>query len=138
MGIIASEAPAYKIVTGFLLPLAVPLLLFRADMRRVLKSTGTLLMAFLLGSGNGLLHIFRTTYGISAGMISSNFILGIAETIIRSLILKSYVLYSRFKLVNIWLQIYVTIILSAGHVHNGLSSQWFSAKVHRLVYSLLQ
>ncbi|KAK4713067.1 hypothetical protein R3W88_018974 [Solanum pinnatisectum] len=50
LGIIASEAPAYKIVTGFLLPLAVPLLLFRADMRRVLKSTGTLLLAFLLGS----------------------------------------------------------------------------------------
>ncbi|CAN4113044.1 unnamed protein product [Withania somnifera] len=50
LGIIASEAPAYKIVTGFLLPLAVPLLLYRADMRRVLKSTGTLLLAFLLGS----------------------------------------------------------------------------------------
>ncbi|MCD9638259.1 hypothetical protein HAX54_022111 [Datura stramonium] len=50
LGIIACEAPAYKIVTGFLLPLAVPLLLFRADMRRVLKSTGTLLLAFLLGS----------------------------------------------------------------------------------------
>ncbi|KAF3639984.1 putative ferric-chelate reductase [Capsicum annuum] len=50
LGIIASEAPAYKIVTGFLLPLAVPLLLFRADMRRVLKSTGTLLLAFFLGS----------------------------------------------------------------------------------------
>ncbi|KAK4369941.1 hypothetical protein RND71_009416 [Anisodus tanguticus] len=50
LGIIACDAPAYKIVTGFLLPLAVPLLLFRADMRRVLKSTGTLLLAFLLGS----------------------------------------------------------------------------------------
>ncbi|XP_070016285.1 uncharacterized protein LOC107811552 [Nicotiana tabacum] len=50
LGIIACEAPAYKIVTGFLLPLAVPLLLFRADMRRVLQSTGTLLLSFLLGS----------------------------------------------------------------------------------------
>ncbi|XP_028801408.1 uncharacterized protein LOC114756632 [Neltuma alba] len=49
-GIIASEASAYKIVMGFLLPIAVPLLLFRADLRRVIKSTGTLLLAFLLGS----------------------------------------------------------------------------------------
>lgn len=50
LGIIASEAPAYDVVLGFLLPLAVPLLLYRADMRRVLRSTGTLLLAFLLGS----------------------------------------------------------------------------------------
>ncbi|KAF7821844.1 putative membrane protein YjcL [Senna tora] len=50
LGIIASEAPAYSIVMGFLLPLAIPLLLFRADLRRVIKSTGILLLAFLLGS----------------------------------------------------------------------------------------
>ena len=52
LGIIASEAAAYDVVLEFLLPLAVPLLLFRADMRRVLRSTGTLLLAFLLGSGS--------------------------------------------------------------------------------------
>ncbi|KAK6135256.1 hypothetical protein DH2020_030999 [Rehmannia glutinosa] len=50
LGIIASEAPAYNVVLNFLLPLAVPLLLYRADMRRVIRSTGTLLLAFLLGS----------------------------------------------------------------------------------------
>ncbi|KAL6541543.1 hypothetical protein OROGR_011029 [Orobanche gracilis] len=50
LGIIASEAAAYNVVMEFLLPLAVPLLLYRADMRRVIKSTGTLLLAFLLGS----------------------------------------------------------------------------------------
>ncbi|KAL3653552.1 hypothetical protein CASFOL_003233 [Castilleja foliolosa] len=50
LGLIASEAPAYNVVLGFLLPLAVPLLLYRADMRRVIKSTGALLLAFLLGS----------------------------------------------------------------------------------------
>ncbi|KAL0548701.1 hypothetical protein IC582_013165 [Cucumis melo] len=49
-GIIASDAPAFATVLEFLLPLAVPLLLFRADLRRVIKSTGTLLLAFLLGS----------------------------------------------------------------------------------------
>ncbi|GLU21135.1 hypothetical protein SLE2022_372960 [Rubroshorea leprosula] len=50
LGIISCEAKAYAIVLEFLLPLAVPLLLFRADMRRVIQSTGTLLQAFLLGS----------------------------------------------------------------------------------------
>ncbi|KAL0317823.1 UNVERIFIED_CONTAM: putative membrane protein YjcL [Sesamum angustifolium] len=50
LGIIASEAPAYKVVLEFLLPLAVPLLLYRADMRRIIRSTGSLLLAFLLGS----------------------------------------------------------------------------------------
>ncbi|KAG8638381.1 hypothetical protein MANES_14G023100v8 [Manihot esculenta] len=50
LGIISSESPAYSNVLEFLLPLAVPLLLFRADLRRVIQSTGTLLSAFLLGS----------------------------------------------------------------------------------------
>ncbi|PSS33039.1 Protein of unknown function DUF819 protein [Actinidia chinensis var. chinensis] len=50
LGIISSEAPAYGIVMKFLLPLAVPLLLFRADLRRVIRDTGKLLLAFLIGS----------------------------------------------------------------------------------------
>ncbi|GMY07296.1 putative membrane protein yjcl [Fagus crenata] len=50
IGIIPYEAPAYSIILEFLLPLTVPLLLFRADLRRVIQSTGTLLFAFLLGS----------------------------------------------------------------------------------------
>ncbi|XP_020110841.1 uncharacterized protein LOC109725856 isoform X1 [Ananas comosus] len=49
-GIVASDAPAYRVVLEYLLPLAVPLLLFNADLRRVIRSTGTLLLAFLLGS----------------------------------------------------------------------------------------
>ncbi|XP_022140903.1 uncharacterized protein LOC111011457 isoform X2 [Momordica charantia] len=50
VGIIASDAPAFPVVLELLLPLSIPLLLFRADLRRVIKSTGTLLLAFLLGS----------------------------------------------------------------------------------------
>ncbi|KAF8113154.1 hypothetical protein N665_0055s0019 [Sinapis alba] len=50
LGIISSDAPAFAIVLNFLLPLAVPLLLFRADLRRVVQSTGKLLLAFLIGS----------------------------------------------------------------------------------------
>ncbi|GLU24303.1 hypothetical protein SLE2022_402490 [Rubroshorea leprosula] len=50
LGIIPYQAPAYSIFMQFLLPLAVPLLLFRADVRQVMRSTGALLQAFLLGS----------------------------------------------------------------------------------------
>jgi uncharacterized membrane protein len=50
VGLIASEAPAYAIVNGYLLPLAVPLLLFAADMRQVMASTGRLFTAFCIGS----------------------------------------------------------------------------------------
>ncbi|KAF8113515.1 hypothetical protein N665_0049s0031 [Sinapis alba] len=50
LGIISAEAPAFAIVLNFLLPLAIPLLLFRADLRSVVQSTGKLLVAFLIGS----------------------------------------------------------------------------------------
>ncbi|KAG2299138.1 hypothetical protein Bca52824_035610 [Brassica carinata] len=56
LGIISSEALAFAVVMNFLLPLAVPLLLFRADLRRVFQSTGKPLFAFLIGS-------FATTVG---------------------------------------------------------------------------
>lgn len=50
LGFIACEAKAYSVVREFLLPLAVPLLLFRADIRHIIQSTGKLLLAFLVGS----------------------------------------------------------------------------------------
>lgn len=50
-GILAVEAPPYGVVMQFLLPLSVPLLLFTADLRRVIKTTGALLIPFLLGAG---------------------------------------------------------------------------------------
>ncbi|WZZ37268.1 hypothetical protein YC2023_020669 [Brassica napus] len=46
-GIISSDAPAFAVVLNFLLPIVVPLLLFRADLRRVVQSTGKLLLAFM-------------------------------------------------------------------------------------------
>ncbi|XP_057827464.2 uncharacterized protein LOC131038906 isoform X2 [Cryptomeria japonica] len=50
LGLVAYEAPAYQVVNQYLLPLAVPLLLFKADMRRVIALTGRLLIAFCIGS----------------------------------------------------------------------------------------
>ncbi|XP_058112585.1 uncharacterized protein LOC131255787 [Magnolia sinica] len=51
LSIIASEVPVYSVVLEYLLPVAVHLLLFRADLRRILQSIGTLLLVFWLGSG---------------------------------------------------------------------------------------
>ncbi|KAH6760580.1 keratin-associated protein [Perilla frutescens var. hirtella] len=50
LGIIPHDAPAYSAVFQYLLPLTIPLLLFRADLRQVMQATGTLFLAFLLGS----------------------------------------------------------------------------------------
>ena len=50
LGVIPSEAPAYEVVNKYLLPLAVPMLLLSADLRRVLRDTGRLLPAFAWGA----------------------------------------------------------------------------------------
>lgn len=50
IGVIPTSSPQYDVVNKFLLPLAVPLLLFTADLRRVFRETGRLLLVFCLGS----------------------------------------------------------------------------------------
>ncbi|KAJ0248665.1 Uncharacterized protein HA466_0157350 [Hirschfeldia incana] len=50
LGIIPFETPSYSFFMEFLLPHTIPLLLFRADLRRIIRSTGSLLLAFLIGS----------------------------------------------------------------------------------------
>lgn len=48
--VLPSSAAAYGTVNSALLPLAIPMLLLSADMRKVLRSTGRLLLAFGVGS----------------------------------------------------------------------------------------
>lgn len=50
VGALPASHPAYAAVNGRLLPLAVPLLLFGADLRRVLSAAGRLLPAFVVGA----------------------------------------------------------------------------------------
>ena len=50
VGVIPAASPVYTAVTSFLLPLSVPLLLFGADLRRVVRETGRLLGAFSIGA----------------------------------------------------------------------------------------
>lgn len=50
IGLIPFESPVYAMVNRYLVPLAVPLLLFDSDLKRVLSDTGTLLAAFGVGA----------------------------------------------------------------------------------------
>lgn len=50
VGLVSPGAPAHDAVMEYLLPAAVPLLLLGADLRRVIRTTGDLLKAFLIGS----------------------------------------------------------------------------------------
>ena len=47
--IIPVSAPAYDVVWGYFVPLAIPLLLFRANILRILKEAGPTLLAFMAG-----------------------------------------------------------------------------------------
>ena len=50
LSLIPSAAPVYDMVWSYLVPLAIPLLLFRADLRRILREAGPTLVAFALGA----------------------------------------------------------------------------------------
>jgi uncharacterized membrane protein len=47
--IIPVSSPTYDVVWSDLVPLAIPLLLFRADLWRIVQETGSILVAYLLG-----------------------------------------------------------------------------------------
>jgi uncharacterized membrane protein len=50
LGVLPKSSDAYNVVWLYLVPVAVPLLLLKADLRKVMKETGSMLFAFLLGA----------------------------------------------------------------------------------------
>ena len=48
--IIPTSAPAYDVVWDYLVPIAIPLLLFEADLKRIVRESGPTLIAFIIGS----------------------------------------------------------------------------------------
>lgn len=50
--IIPTAAPAYDVVWDYLVPVAIPLLLFQADLKRIVRESGPTLVAFILGSAS--------------------------------------------------------------------------------------
>ncbi len=49
-GIIPKSAPAYDVVWTYMVPMAIPMLLFKANLRRIIPETRGMLAAFLLGA----------------------------------------------------------------------------------------
>jgi uncharacterized membrane protein len=50
--IIPTAAPAYDVVWDYLVPVAIPLLLFQADLKRIVRESGPTLIAFIIGSAS--------------------------------------------------------------------------------------
>ena len=48
--VIPADSPAYGVVWSYLVPLAIPLLLFKADLRRIIREAGPVLIAFATGA----------------------------------------------------------------------------------------
>ena len=55
LGVLPRSAPAYDAVWSYLVPLAIPLLLLKADLRRVITETRSMLSAFLFGAAGTVL-----------------------------------------------------------------------------------
>ena len=64
--IVPATAPAYDVVWEYLVPLAIPLLLFEADLRRIVREAGPTLAAFLIGAT-----------GVVAGSVTGTMLLDI-------------------------------------------------------------
>jgi uncharacterized membrane protein len=50
LGFVPFSSPIYTLINRYLVPLAVPMLLFDSDMKRVIRDTGSLLIAFFVGA----------------------------------------------------------------------------------------
>ena len=50
--IIPTSAPAYGVVWDYLVPIAIPLLLLQADLKRIVREAGPTLIAFIIGSAS--------------------------------------------------------------------------------------
>ncbi|MBD2821419.1 DUF819 domain-containing protein [Xenorhabdus sp. 42] len=80
--IIPAEAPAYDVVWEYILPLAIPLLLFKTNLQRIIRESGRLLILFLISSIATMtgaiiaFHLFRAyipELDKISGMISASY-----------------------------------------------------------------
>ncbi len=69
--VIPKTAPAYDLVWSYLLPLAIPLLLLKADLRRIIPETGGMLIAFLFGVLGTLIGVLVGVWLLPLGEASS-------------------------------------------------------------------
>lgn len=65
--IIPNDAPSYDIVWAYLVPIAIPLLLFKADLKKIIKEAGATLIAFIFGGIGTVIGTFVAFYLIPLG-----------------------------------------------------------------------
>ncbi|MEJ2604513.1 MAG: DUF819 family protein [Gammaproteobacteria bacterium] len=82
LGVIPHAAPLYGTVAGYLVPLAIPLLLLRADLRTIYRESGPMLVAFAVAAVATVLGAFVGAAVIDMGEFESR----IAGTIVASYI----------------------------------------------------
>ncbi len=68
--IIPLDAPTYSIVWSFLVPFSIPLLLFKANLARIIQESGSMLVAYLIGSIGTLLGTILAYYLLRGGEFS--------------------------------------------------------------------
>ncbi len=64
LNIIPTESPVYDTVWSYVVPLAVPLLLFNANVKKILKESGRMLAIYLLSSAGTLLGGFVAYFSL--------------------------------------------------------------------------
>ncbi len=65
--VIPASAPAYDMVWSYLVPLAIPLLLFRADLRKIIISAGPTMIAYGLGAVGTIIGTVVAFYTVPLG-----------------------------------------------------------------------
>lgn len=65
--IIPTSAPAYDVVWEYLVPAAIPLLLFQADLKKIVREAGTTLVAFIVGSATVVAGVIIASWMLDLG-----------------------------------------------------------------------
>lgn len=71
LNVIPTDAPVYDVIWGYVVPLAIPLLLMQCNMKKIWKESGRMLIIFLIGS------VGTTCGALIAYMTLRNYIPGI-------------------------------------------------------------
>jgi len=71
LGLIPREAPTYGFVMQYFIILAIPLLLFKADLKRIFSETGRLLIVFFIAAGGTLVGAFVAYFIVPLGELGA-------------------------------------------------------------------
>ena len=70
-GVVPFKAPIYDFVGGYLVPLAIPLLLYKADLRRILRESGPVIITFGIACAGTVIGAIAGFYLIDLGEIGA-------------------------------------------------------------------